>query len=186
MHQAQTLDSLKADCASGAEHLRLLLQKRDRGSQGPLLLVTFPFCHGMLSTLHSLSFCLLWVIEVPLFPLSFPWKKVKVLVTQSCPTLWDPMDCSLSGSSVNGDSLGKNTGMGCHFLLWGSSRPRDRTQVSCTAGRFFTIWAVREAFIAVTKTRIKNGSTGDFCGGPVGKTVHFQCWGPGFEPWLGN
>ena len=27
----------------------------------------------------------------------------------------------------------------------GSSQPRDRTQVSCTAGRFFTCWATREA-----------------------------------------
>ena len=29
-------------------------------------------------------------------------KTVKVLVTQSCPTLYDPMDCSLLGSSVHG------------------------------------------------------------------------------------
>ena len=29
------------------------------------------------------------------------------------------MDCSLPGSSVHGDSLGKNTGMGCHALLQG-------------------------------------------------------------------
>ena len=29
----------------------------------------------------------------------------------------------------------------------GSSRPRDRTCVSCIAGRFFTIWAMREAHI---------------------------------------
>ena len=28
--------------------------------------------------------------------------KVKVLVTQSCPTLCDPRDCSLPGSSVHG------------------------------------------------------------------------------------
>ena len=27
----------------------------------------------------------------------------------------------------------------------GSSQPRDQTQVSCTAGRFFTDWATREA-----------------------------------------
>ena len=38
---------------------------------------------------------------------------------QSCPTLQDPMDCSLSGSSVHGDSSGKNTGVGCHALLQG-------------------------------------------------------------------
>jgi len=36
---------------------------------------------------------------------------------QSCPTLCDPMGYSLPGSSVYGDSPGKNTGVGCHFLL---------------------------------------------------------------------
>ena len=44
------------------------------------------------------------------------WKKVKV---KSCPTLCDPMDCSPPGSSVHGDSPGKNTGVGCHALLQG-------------------------------------------------------------------
>ena len=45
--------------------------------------------------------------------------KVKVLVTQSCLTLCDPMDCSRPGSSVHRDSSGKNTGVGYHFLLQG-------------------------------------------------------------------
>ena len=55
---------------------------------------------------------------------------VVVLVAQSCPTLCDPMDCSLPDSSVHGDSSGKKTGAGCHSLLpW----------VSCAAGRFFTV-----------------------------------------------
>ena len=39
------------------------------------------------------------------------------LVAQSCPTLCDPMGCSLPSSSVLGDSPGKNTGVGCNFLL---------------------------------------------------------------------
>ena len=41
------------------------------------------------------------------------------LVAQSCPALCDPMECSLPGSSVHGDSPGKNTGVGCHALLQG-------------------------------------------------------------------
>ena len=41
------------------------------------------------------------------------------LVSQSCPTLCDPMDCSPPGSSVHGDSPGKNTGVGCHALFRG-------------------------------------------------------------------
>ena len=36
---------------------------------------------------------------------------------QSCPTPCDPMDCGLPGSSVC--FPGKNTGVGCHFLLQG-------------------------------------------------------------------
>ena len=45
--------------------------------------------------------------------------KVKVLVTQSCPTLCDSMDCSPPGSSVQGIFSGKNTEVGCHFILQG-------------------------------------------------------------------
>ena len=44
---------------------------------------------------------------------------VLCLVAQSCPTLYNPMDCRLPGSSVHGDSLGKNTRVGCHALLQG-------------------------------------------------------------------
>ena len=38
-------------------------------------------------------------------------------VAYSCPALCDPMDCSLPGSPVPGDSPGKNTGVVCHALL---------------------------------------------------------------------
>ena len=57
---------------------------------------------------------------------------------QLCSTLCDPKDCSPAGSSVHGHSPGKNTGVGCHALLQGSSPPRNPTWVSCMAGRFFT------------------------------------------------
>ena len=42
---------------------------------------------------------------------------VLCLVTQSCLTLCNPVDCSPPGPSVHGDSPGKNTGVGCHALL---------------------------------------------------------------------
>ena len=38
-------------------------------------------------------------------------------VTQSCPTLCDPVDCSPPGTYVHRDSPGKNTGVGCHDFL---------------------------------------------------------------------
>ena len=44
---------------------------------------------------------------------------VMSLVAQSCLTLCDPMDCSLPGSSIHGDSPSKNTGTGCHTLFKG-------------------------------------------------------------------
>ena len=44
--------------------------------------------------------------------------KVCVL-SQSCLTLCDLTDCSPPGSSVHGDTPGKNTGMGCRALLQG-------------------------------------------------------------------
>ena len=60
-----------------------------------------------------------------------------VLVTQSGPTLCNHMDCSPPGSSVHGDSPGRNTGVSSHALLQG---------IFLTQGlsRFFTIWATRE------------------------------------------
>ena len=65
------------------------------------------------------------------------------LVAQSCLTLCDPMDCSPPCSSVHGDSSGKNIGVDCHTLLQGIFPTQNLTQVSCIAGRFFTIWATR-------------------------------------------
>ena len=43
-----------------------------------------------------------------------------MLVTQLCLTLCDPVDCSPPGSSVHGNSPGKNTRVGSHFLLQGN------------------------------------------------------------------
>ena len=57
-------------------------------------------------------------ISLP-FWIPFPFVPCVCLVPQSCPTLWDPMDCSPPGSSVHGDSPGKYTAVGCHALLQG-------------------------------------------------------------------
>ena len=59
--------------------------------------------------------------------------------------LHDPMDCSLPGCSVHGIRQEK-------ILEWvaipfsrASSWPKDPTRIFCTAGRFFMVWATREA-----------------------------------------
>ena len=61
-------------------------------------------------------------------------EKVKVLVTQLCPSHCDPMDCSPPGSSVHGI-------LQVRMLEWvaisfsrGSSSPRIHTGASCLAG----------------------------------------------------
>ena len=68
-------------------------------------------------------------------------------VTQSCLTLWDPMDCSPPGPSVHEISQAR-------ILVWvaipfsrGSSKSRDQTWISFIADWFSTIWATRKALI---------------------------------------
>ena len=69
---------------------------------------------------------------------------MKVKVDQLCPTLWDPTDGGLPGSSVHGILQARLEWVAASFSR-GSSWPRNQTQVSCTAGRFFTTGATREA-----------------------------------------
>ena len=75
--------------------------------------------------------------------LEVKWSEVKW--SQSCPTLCDPMDCSLPGSSVHGILQARILEWVAISFSRGSSCPRDRTQVSCIAGRRFTIWGTRKA-----------------------------------------
>ena len=69
-------------------------------------------------------------------------------VAQLCPTLCNPMDCSLRHSSVHGDSPGRNTEVGCHFLFQGSFPIQDQTRissVSCMGRQVLYWWATRKA-----------------------------------------
>ena len=68
-------------------------------------------------------------------------------VAQSCPVLCDPMDCSPPGSTVRGLSQARILEWAAISSSRGSSPPRDGTQVSCIAGRFFTSWVTREACV---------------------------------------
>ena len=68
------------------------------------------------SNLHFLHLC----ISRRFFTTSSTWETLNMcLVTQPCLTLCDIMNCSTPGSSVHGDSPGKNIGEGCHSLLQG-------------------------------------------------------------------
>ena len=63
----------------------------------------------------------------------------------SCLTPCNPMDCSLPGSSVHGIFQARILEWFAISFSRGSSFSRDQTQVSSTAGRFFTDWTTREA-----------------------------------------
>ena len=70
------------------------------------------------------------------------------LVTQSCLTHCDPMDCIPADSSVHGDSPGKNIGVGCRALLQGTFPTQELNQglLHC---RFFPGELPRKPFISV-------------------------------------
>ena len=73
---------------------------------------------------------------------------------QLSPTLCHLMDYSLPGSSVCGISQARILEWVAISFSRVSSWPRDWTQVSCIAGRLFTIWATSEGRIAII-TKLK-------------------------------
>ena len=117
------------------------------------------------------------------------------LVAKSCPTLCNLMGCSLPGSSVHGISQarilewvvisicwwntpGKNTGVGNHTLLQpdllpGSSWPRDQTQVSYIAHRFFICHEGSPVLHIISYQFILYNSV--FPSGASGKEATCQC-----------
>ena len=97
----------------------------------------------------ALSVTALWPCNLSSPHLSFSFGKVKVLVAQLCPTLWDPMDCSPPGSSVLGILQARILEWVAIPFFRGSSRPRDQARVFCIVGGFFTIWATLEALVCV-------------------------------------
>ena len=70
---------------------------------------------------------------------------------QSCPTLCDPMDCTLPGSSNHGILQARILEWVAIFFSTGSSWTRERTKVSHIAGRCFNLWATREVKDATQK-----------------------------------
>ena len=67
---------------------------------------------------------------------------------QSCPTLCNPMDYSLPGSSVHRDCPGKNTGVGCHFLFQGRRNPGLMSPA--LTGGFFTTSTIWKAYKCIS------------------------------------
>ena len=91
---------------------------------------------------------------------------VHAKLIQSCLTLCDPKDHSLPGSSVHGDSPGKNTGVGCMPSSRGSSQPRDQSpHISCLlhwqVGSLSLVLPGKPVLvgsIAASKTKLSSGN----------------------------
>ena len=91
------------------------------------------------------------------------WSKNEMCCAKllSCPTLCNPMDYSPPGSSVHGDSPGKNAGVGCHSLLQGS----------------FPTQGLNPDLLHCRQTLYHLSYEGS------GKESACQCRRPGFDPW---
>ena len=68
-------------------------------------------------------------------------EKVKVLITQLCPTLWVQ---SMGTQRVGHNLATKPPPPASHSLLQGIFLTQDQTRVSCIAGRFLIVWATKE------------------------------------------
>ena len=76
---------------------------------------------------------------------------------------WDPMDCSLPGSSTMGTLQARILECVAMPSSRGSSQPWDRTQVSHIVDGFFTVWATREAPSSTYSLLTPSDSSSNFC-----------------------
>ena len=88
---------------------------------------------------------------------------------------WPQGLCSPSGP-LSMKFCRKNSGMGSHSLLQGIFLTQE-SNPACTASRFFTIWAPREAHISLIPA---------FPSGSDGKESAFNAGDPGLIPGLGR
>ena len=104
----------------------------------------------------------------------------RCLVAQSYLILCDPMDCSLPGSSVRGISPGKNTRVGCHFILWGISPARGSNPQNVHRRQILYHWATREDQVSPCTTLLS------LCSGAQGlQPSSHNYWSPrALEPML--
>ena len=124
---------------------------------------------------------------------------------QSCPTLCHPIDRQPTSLPGPWDSPGKNTGVGCHFLLQ-CVKVKSESEVTQSVPLPATPWTAafqappsmgfsRQEYLSgmplpslsteeYTSSKMKYNQ--NFPGGPVAKTLHSQCRRPGFNRWSGN
>ena len=99
------------------------------------------------------------------------WLSLQV-VSDSC----DPMDCSLSGSSVHGIPPSRILEWVAISFSRGTTPSRNQTQVSCIAGRF-TNWAMRESWLGIVKWNIWGGDMSRSGGASIAGRGTEKAWG---------
>ena len=104
----------------------------------------------------SLSFMekLKGTIDITMYLLSSHLHKVKVFVAQLCPALCNSMDCSPPGSSVHGTLQARILEWVAFPFSRGSSQPRNRTQASRIASRFFTCLSHQGSYTSITSPTV--------------------------------
>ena len=120
-----------------------------------------------LSFWENTSYCWSTDCEKCILQISWNWPLVLLFLTQIrrlslafylyivlplCLTLCNPMDCGLPGSTIHGILQARILEWVARPFSRGSSQPRNGTQVSHIAGRFFTIWGTREALLGTSQT----------------------------------
>ena len=109
--------------------------------------------------LKQLGFCQGQLCPGKKLPGPFQWGPLSVgggweslrAAPQGCLTLCEPRDCSPPGSSVHGISQPRTLEWVAISSSRGASRPRDWTCISCTAGRLFISWGIRQAALLYDK-----------------------------------
>ena len=122
--------------------------------------------------------------------IGFPGGTAAAKSFQSCPTLCDPIDGSPPGSPHPWDSPGKNTGVGCHFLLQ-CMKVKSESEVaqSCPTLRDLLDCSLPGSSIhGIFQARILEwGAIAFSIGGTGGKESTYQCrrchWHR-FDPWI--
>ena len=130
---------------SGEHTLGVILVK---GDWSGVFNLPIPCAHwlraaGIISSWTSSLPC---VLAVLLLSMNYLQGESQSEVTQSCPTLCNPMDWSLPGSSAHGIFQAIVLEWIAISFSRGSSRPRDRAQVSLIVDRRFTVWATGKSW----------------------------------------
>ena len=128
-----------------------------------ILVTTIPLCFMNSALLDSTRyyhtvFVFLWLISFSVIP-----SESESEVAQSCPTLCDPMYCSLPGFSLHGILQARVLEWVAISFSRGSSQPRYRTQVSRIPGRCYTLSHQGSPVISSRSIYVvKNGSISFF------------------------